>query len=427
MSALAGITIFDLTRFLSGPYATQLLAGLGARVIKIDPPDGGDPTASAPPFATADGARFESSAPDELGLAYLKRNRGKQSVYLDIKSPRGNALFLQMVERADVVIENFRPGVAARLGIDYPRLAKINPRIICCAISGYGEGSPERDLKSYDLMAQAASGIMGLTGSPDGPPAKIGSAFSDMVAGTYAALAVSAALHERSRSGTGQHLEVSMVDCLFAMQMDEPLDCYAQLGLNERQGNRIMRFSPFNTYASADGWVAIGVATRSEWQNLTAALNRPDLTEHPEFSRPEWRVMNNAAVDAVVAGWAAERTNAEIVTVLNAADVPCAEVRTAGQALASAHVKARRMLLPLLAPDGSATKVQAANLPMRFSRSEVHLDRRPPAPGGDTASVLHEWLTLSPAQLHDLAAAGVIPAGAPQALVNDPDGEAGSD
>jgi len=252
--ALDGIKVLDLTRFLSGPYATLLLASLGAEVIKIDDPKTGDPSAHAPPFASADGASFEPETEGALGLAYLKRARGKQSATINLKSAQGCTLFLQLVAHADVVVDNFRPGVAARLGIDYPALKAQNPRIIHCTLNGYGTTGPDRNLKSFDLMAQAASGIMSLTGSPGGEPAKIATAVSDMLAGTYAALSVVAALQQRERSGIGQMVEISMVDCLFSIMMDEPLDCYPELGLAMRQGNRIMRFSPFNTFKrSMDG------------------------------------------------------------------------------------------------------------------------------------------------------------------------------
>ena len=274
---LAGVVVLDLTRFLSGPHSTLLLAGLGAEVIKIDDPAGGDPTAGAPPLAGPRGVALERVTPQDYGLAYLKRARCKKSATLNLKHPEGRGLFLDLASHADVVIENFRPGVAERLGIAYEALAARNPRIVYCALTGYGATGPDRDLKAYDLMAQAASGLMAITGSPEGPPTKAGTPLSDMIAGTYAALGVVAALHERNRSGRGQAIDVSMVDCLFSMIMDEPLDCYAALGLAPRQGNRIMRFSPFNTYRSADGWVAIGAATPQEWRGLALALGRQDL------------------------------------------------------------------------------------------------------------------------------------------------------
>jgi formyl-CoA transferase len=234
--ALEGLVVLDLTRYLSGPHCTLLLAGLGAEVIKIDAPAGGDPAALAPPYS---GPSFVRASPQDFGLAYLKRARGKKSTTLNLKDSRGRELLLRLAEHADVVVENFRPGVAARLGIDYPVLQQRNPRLVYCAISGYGATGPDRETKSYDLMAQAEAGLMSITGEPEGPPMKTGGALADMIAGSYAALGIVAALKERERSGLGQSVDVSMVDCLFSMMMDEPLDSYDKLGLGARQGNRI--------------------------------------------------------------------------------------------------------------------------------------------------------------------------------------------
>jgi crotonobetainyl-CoA:carnitine CoA-transferase CaiB-like acyl-CoA transferase len=294
---LEGLVVLDLTRYLSGPHCTLLLAGLGARVIKLDEPAGGDPAALAPPFS---GPSFERASADDFGLAYLKRARGKRSATLNLKDPRGRALFLRLVEKADVVVENFRPGVAERLGIGYEALKARNPRIVYCALSGYGATGPDKDLKAYDLMAQAEAGLMSITGAPDGPPTKTGGALSDMIAGTYSALGILAALREREGSGLGQAVDVAMSDCLFSMMMDEPVDRLDALGLAARQGNRILRFSPFNAYAAKDGWITLGCVTREDWHALLGAMGREDLRAHPDWSRVEWRIRNNGEVDRLV-------------------------------------------------------------------------------------------------------------------------------
>jgi formyl-CoA transferase len=400
--------VLDLTRFLSGPYCTLLLAGMGARVIKIDDPAGGDPTASAPPFAAADGIAFDAAGPGDLGLAYLKRARGKESLTLNLKDPRGVALLLELAQQADVVVENFRPGVAQRLGVDHAVLERHNPRIVSCAINGFGSDGPDRDLKSYDLMAQAASGLMGITGEPDGPPAKIATAFSDMLSGTYAALAILGALQERERSGQGQAVEVSMVDCLFAMMMDEPLDCYERLGLAPRQGNRIMRFSPFNAYRARDGWVVIGAQSLADWQRLARTMGRDDLADHPDYRRVQWRVVNNEQVDALVQQWAAGHDVATIMARLREADVACSPVRTPLDAIAWPQLADRGMVRPLRRPDGSATSAVTADLPMRFSRSRVGHAEPAPVPGAHTHSLLSQMLGLDAQQLAGLADDGVI-------------------
>jgi len=401
---LEGLVVLDLTRYLSGPHCTLLLAGLGAEVIKIDEPAGGDPAALAPPFS---GPSFERASPADYGLAYLKRARGKQSATLNLKHARGRELFLRLAEKADVVVENFRPGVAERLGIGYPVLQQRNPRLVYCALSGYGATGPDRSLKSFDLMAQAEAGLMSITGEPGGPPMKTGGALADMIAGSYAALGIVAALNERERSGRGQAVDVSMVDCLFSMMMDEPLDSYEKLGLAARQGNRIMRVSPFNAYRAKDGWVTLGAATNADWLALLEVMGRADLREHPDFSRVEWRVPHNEEVDRIVGEWTARCTVREAIERLRAADVPCGAVRTAKEAIEWEQLKVRGMVQALKRPDGSDAGVAAAGMPLKFSRSAAHHDAPAPVPGADTAAVLQRLLGLSADEIARLKADGI--------------------
>jgi len=402
--ALEGLVVLDLTRYLSGPHCTLLLAGLGAEVIKIDEPAGGDPAALAPPYS---GPSFQRASSQDYGLAYLKRARGKQSATLNLKDARGRELFLRLAERADVVVENFRPGVAERLGIGYPVLQARNPRLVYCALSGYGATGPDRAQKSYDLMAQAESGLMSITGAPDGSPMKTGGALADMIAGSYAALGIVAALKERERSHLGQAVDVSMVDCLFSMMMDEPLDAYDQLGLAARQGNRIMRVSPFNAYRAQDGWLTLGAATHADWLALLGVMGREDLREHPDFGRVEWRVPHNDEVDRVVGEWAAKHTVREAIARLREADVPCGAVRTAKEAIAWEQLKARGMVQALQRPDGSPAGAAAAGMPLKFSRSAAHHDAPAPVPGADTAQVLQRMLGLGAEEIARLRADGI--------------------
>lgn len=401
---LEGLVVLDLTRYLSGPHCTLLLAGLGAEVIKIDDPAGGDPAALAPPYS---GPSFERASEADFGLAYLKRARGKQSATLNLKDARGRELFLRLAERADVVVENFRPGVAERLGIGYEALKARNPKLVYCALSGYGATGPDRELKSYDLMAQAEAGLMSITSEPDGAPMKTGGALSDMIAGSYAALGIVAALRERERSGLGQAVDVAMTDCLFSMMMDEPLDAYETLGLAARQGNRIMRFSPFNAYRASDGWITLGVVTRDDWHGLLAAMGREDLREHQDWSRVEWRIRNNDGVDRLVGAWTARFTVREAIARLREADVPCGAVRTAKEAIAWQQLEARGMVQALQRPDGSPAGVAASGMPLKFSRSAAHHDEPAPVPGADTAEVLQRMLGLGADEIARLRAGGI--------------------
>ena len=401
---LQGTVVLDLTRFLSGPHCTLLLAGLGAQVIKIDDPGSGDPSAGAPPYAGPRGVALERRSERDFGIAYLKRARGKKSVTLNLKSPEGRSLFLGLIEKADAVVENFRPGVAQRLGIGYEALRARNPRLVYCALSGFGATGPERDAKAYDLMTQAAVGLMSVTGPPDGAPSKTGTQLSDTIAGTYAALAVVSALLEREKSGEGQMIDVSMADCLFSMMMDEPLDCYEALGLAPRQGNRIMRFSPFNTYAARDGWVAIGAVSLADWHGILSAIGRDELKQNSDMNRTEWRIANNEGIDALLSAWARERPVADIVAALRVHDVPCAPVRTPREAINWPQLRARGMVQPLKTVEGEDTEAVAAGFPLKFSRSRAAHDAPAPVPGRDTAAVLG----ITDQELHALRRRGVV-------------------
>lgn len=407
-SILEGTTVLDLTRFLSGPQATLLLAGLGADVIKIDDPHSGDPTASAPPFAGREGISLERSTPEDMGLAYLKRARSKRSVLLDLKSVQGREAFLRMVERADVVIENFSVGVAGRLGIDYEQLRAVNPGLVHCSLTGYGSTGPDRNLKAYDPMVQAAVGMMSITGLPGTAPVKAGSPISDTVAGVFAATGVIAALLHRQRTGEGQAVDVSMADCLFSLIFDEPLDCYARLGQQEQQGSRIMRFSPFNSFPTQDGWVVLGAATQDDWTALLAVIGRTDLARHPDFGRLSWRIQNNAEVDRVVAEWTRCRTTAAIASAMAASKIPCSPVHTIDDVMQWPQLQARDMIQPVWNPRAQAhVAAKAPGFPLKFSRTPGGYERPAPLPGEHTREVLRALAGVGEAEYAAMLAARV--------------------
>lgn len=406
---LDGIVVLDLTRFFSGPQCTLLLAGMGAEVIKIDDPKTGDPTAFAPPFDGPQGISFERRSDKDMGLAYLKRARGKKSVTLDLKAAEGRAIFLTMVARADVVVENFRAGVAERLGIDYAALCKANPAIIYCALTGYGATGPARDDKAYDLMVQAATGLMSLTGQPGQPPVKSATALSDAIAGVFAAQGVLAALLHRERTGEGQAVDVGMADCLFSLLFDEPIDCYEGLGLAPRQGNRIMRFSPFNVFRTCDGWVAIGTATHEEWQALLGVMGRDDLKNDADMQNVGWRLVNNGAVDALVTAWTEARTKDEVVAALNQAAVAVSPVRSIDEVMQWQQLLEREMIVRLTNPlTGAPAAAQAPGFPIKFSRTPASHERAAPVPGADSDEVFARLAGLSVARVGELRRDGII-------------------
>jgi CoA:oxalate CoA-transferase len=407
--ALDGIRVLDLTRFLSGPYATLLLAGMGAEVIRIDEPKAGDPTFDAPPFFGPMGISFQRQTPDDIGLAYLKRSRGKKAISLDLKSEAGHHLFLELVKQADVLVENFRVGITERLRVDYETLRSVNPRLIYCSITGYGSTGPDRHRKAYDLMVQAATGLMSITGDPQGQPSKTGAPLSDGIAGSFAVTGILGALVQRARTGVGQFVDVSMSDCLISLIFDEPFDSYDKLGLPHRQGNRIARFSPFNTYHTTDGSVAIGAATREDWTKLLKVMGRVDLLDCPYMSDSSWRLANNATVDALVGAWTGTLTTAQVISVLDAQDITCGPIRTVDEVTAWDHLWARGMFSRLGTPNSNSnTGPLAPGFPIKFSEADAGYSAPAPKPRQHNAEIYTELLNLDPAEIDRLSAKGVI-------------------
>jgi crotonobetainyl-CoA:carnitine CoA-transferase CaiB-like acyl-CoA transferase len=406
---LDGMMVLDLTRFFSGPQSTLLLAGMGAEVIKIDDPKNGDPTAFAPPFAGSGGVSFERMSDQDMGLAYLKRARGKKSATLNLKSPEGQRIFLQMATHADVIVENFSAGVTRRLGIDYETVAAVNPRIIYCSLTGYGATGPDRDAKAYDLMVQAAVGLVGLTGHEGSGPVKAATPLSDAIAGAMAASGVVAALLHRERTGEGQAVDVSMADCLFSLLFDEPIDCYERLGVSARQANRAMRFSPFNVYPALDGWVAIGVATADDWTALVRIIGANDLGDAAGQRNVGWRLANNAAIDEAISAWTRGCTRWDIVQTLTNVHVPCSTVRSIDEVMQWQQLRAREMIVPLWNPlTGTAVAAEAPGFPVKFSRTPASYDSPAPVPGSHSEEVLGRFAGIQPAALVGLRARGIV-------------------
>jgi formyl-CoA transferase len=403
---LAGIRILDLTQYLSGPQATLFLAGLGAEVIHVDNPATGDLTADSPPYLGPEGLSLDRRTPEDLGVPYLKRARGKRAITLNLKHADGPALFLALVARADVVVENWTVGTAARLGVDYAACRAVKPDIVYCSISGYGQTGPDATVRAYDTMAQAASGLMSLTGDPEGPPMKAGSPLADTVSGTFAFAGILAALLHRARTGEGQHVDVSMVDCLLALVLDESPDVWRALGHPTRPGNRIPRVSPFNVYRTADGWIAVGTATNREWSRLLEAIDRAELKADPSFMSRPWRVANNGRVDAVVEAWTRSLPTAEAVARLRAEEVACSPIHGIDDLKAWPQVAARGMLEPLRHPTvGPCPDIVAPGFPVKFGASRVGYATPAPTVGRDNDAI---WGGLLGLDVAALKASGVV-------------------
>jgi len=406
---LDGVRVLDLTQFFSGPQATLFLAGLGAEVIRIDSPASADTIAVAPPYAGPRGVSMDRRSPDDLNVNYLKRARGKKAICIDLKQAEGVALFMRLVDKADVVIENFSVGVTERLGIDYAAIASRNPRVVYCSLTGYGSSGPDKDLKAYDVTVQAAAGLMSVTGLPGQPPMKAGTALSDAIAGTFAMSGVVAALYDREKTGAGQFVDVSMVDCLFSLLYDDPIDWYERLGVPVRQGNRIMRFSPVNTYRTHDGWAVLGAATADQWHGMLKAIGRADLIDDPDWGRVEWRLANNAEVDELVQAWAKTVDTAKAVSDVRATGGIAAAIHGPEDLAAWPHLRERGMYEELEHPTlGILSDVGAPGFPLKFSGAETGYLTPAPLPRSHTHEIFGGLLALDEDEIARLEMDGVI-------------------
>ncbi len=403
---LAGVVVLDLGRIVAGPLCSFMLASLGATVIRIDQP-GGDVSWKAPPFIGADGATNESPRqPDAISLAHVKRDRGKRSIVIDLESTEGRSLFTTLATKADVLVENYRPSTLERFGLGYEALLAENPRLIYCAISGYGLTGPYRNRVAMDIAIQAASGFLSHTGFPDGPPIKTGATVGDQVPAVYAALGILAALRQREATGKGQLVDVAMFDVMASLVWDEPLELYEDQGLGVRWGNSDPRGGPLNVYATADGWVALVIASGTQWTHLCELMDRPDLAV---LSTVAARTKRLSELDGVVADWCRGQDSVALAASLQEVGIPSASVVDAIDLRHDPHAQARGTLADLVhpaSPDRPSGYLGAV-LPMRLSGY-------PAAPepaetlGASTRAVLSDLLGLSPDEVDGLAERGVI-------------------
>jgi crotonobetainyl-CoA:carnitine CoA-transferase CaiB-like acyl-CoA transferase len=381
--------VVDFSRVLAGPYATMTLADLGADVVKIEHPAGGDETRTwGPPFAGGESAYF------------LSINRSKRSVALDLKDPEGRDLALELCARADVVIENFRPGGAARLGLDYEAVRARRPDVVYCTISGFGSREPS-DRAGYDFTVQAESGLMAITGEPDGEPVKVGVAIVDVLTGLNAATAILAALHRRDRTGQGDRVEVSLLDTAFAALINVGANALLTGEEPQRYGNSHPSIVPYQPFRAADGWIAVAAANDGLYSKLCLAIGRPDLAADERYATNEARVLNREALitelQAVFAGRIAE----EWEGLLLAAGVPAGKIRGVGEALRAGEARTRHLDHP------TAGVVELVGPPFELDSALLGASTPPPLLGQHTAEVLAE-LGVDDERLASLEERGVI-------------------
>jgi len=384
MGALTGLKVLDLSRVLAGPTCTQLLGDLGAEVVKIENPEtGGDDTrAWGPPHA-----RGPDGAPTDLSAYFMAANRNKLSVAADLGSDAGRALVRALAARADVVVENFKPGGLGRFGLDAETLLAAHPGLVYCSISGFGQTGPNRDKPGYDLMAQGHGGIMSLTGDPQGEPMKVGVGIADVMCGMYACVGILAALRHRDRTGAGQHVELGLVDTQVAWLVNEGVGCLMTGRAPERRGNGHSSIVPYQVFAARDGHVIVAVGNDSQFERFCAVLDAPHLPRDPRFATNPARVEHRAALIALLEPLLAARPAAGIVAELEAAKVPVGPVQTLDRVFASDQVAARGMKIDMARDDVAGGAVSLIGNPLKFSATPVTYRHAPPRFGQDTETV----------------------------------------
>lgn len=389
---LEGKTVIDLTTALAGPYATLLLAGLGARVIKVENPTrGGDTSRNNSPYVTADGLSLRRTSDDDMSVSMMLRGRGKQSITLNLKHPDSRQVLFDLIRDADILVENYSAGVTKRLGIDYDSVKGLNEKLIYTSISGFGASGDHGDRKAMDTIIQAMSGVMTTAGEPDDPPVRFGLPVGDLVAPLFAVIGTLSAVMQAERTGAGQHVDVSMLGALTSLVACEPFDALEAVGFPLRTGAYVPRLAPFGTFRAADGWFAICAPTDQFSAGVLRAIGRPDLLDSDDFGSRDARVQNADRLHGMIAGWAAERTLHEALAALDANGAPAAPVRTTGEAVRDPQVVSRGEVVPLVHPKfGHFDGLYGSGLPVVFSDTELDLSSPAPKLGENTDDILRE-------------------------------------
>ena len=391
---LAGIRVLDLTRVLAGPFCSMSLGDMGAEVIKIEEPGKGDDTRGWPPFAGGEATYF------------LSVNRNKKSLTLNMKATEGQEILRKLVTRSDVVLENFRPGTMERLGFGYDSLRRLNPRLIYCSISGFGESGPEASRPGYDLIVQGESGIMDLTGFSDGPPVKVGNSIADLVAGMAAAQGITLALLARQRSGKGQKVEIGMLDVMASLLTYQAGLYWNAGGRPARRGNQHPSIVPYEVFQAKDAYLTLGVANNSLWERCCRAIGRAELAQDPRFDSEAHRVANRGALIPLLNEVFATRPVDEWLKRLEDAGVPAGRIKSVAEVCESAHLKARGMAVRLSHPKAGAITVMG--VPVRLWDTPGAASVPPPLLGQHTEEILTRLLRLPKARVERLRAAGVV-------------------
>jgi crotonobetainyl-CoA:carnitine CoA-transferase CaiB-like acyl-CoA transferase len=404
--ALSHIRVLDLSRVLAGPWATQNLADMGAEVIKVERPRIGDDTrAWGPPFLRgADGREtFDSSY-------FLSVNRGKKSITLDLSTPEGQSIVRELAVHCDVLVENYKVGNLARYGLAYEDIAKVNPRLVYCSITGFGQSGPYAPLPGYDFVFQGMGGLMSLTGraddEPGAGPMKVGIAVGDVLAGMYASIAILGALEHRHLSGKGQHIDIALLDCVIALTSYQTLNYLIAGKMPRRLGNSHPNIVPYQVFKCKEGDVIVAVGNNSQYVSYCQALERPDLATDPRFAHGEQRVLNRDALIPQLSAIMLTRTMMEWIARLEQFNVPCGPIYTLDQVFDDPQVQHRQMRVDV--PHSAGVDAPGLASPLRFSDTPVTYDKAAPTLGEHTEQVLGALLGKSADDIAALRARKIL-------------------
>lgn len=403
---LGHVRVLELSRVLAGPWAAQTLADLGASVIKVEKPGAGDDTRTyAPPYAAnSDGSQSSESA------YFLSTNRGKRSVTIDFIHPEGQKLVRALAAKSDVVIENFKVGGLAKYGLDYPSLQPLNPGLVYCSITGFGQTGPYRHKPGYDFMIQGIGGLMSITGEPDqrpgGGPMKVGVAVADIFTGLYATIAILGALAHRDRTGAGQHIDLALLDTQVAVLANQAMN-YLVTGIApQRLGNAHPNIVPYQVFAASDGHIIVAVGNENQFARMSEVIGRSDLASDERFATNASRVNHRAELIAILHGIFVTRTTRDWLDVLEHAGVPCGPINTIADVFADPQVQARGLRLDL--PHPAIGSVPSVANPIKYSVTPISYRSAPPTLGADTDEILREMLGVTPAEIARLRKACIV-------------------
>lgn len=392
---LADVRVLDASRVLAGPFCGMILGDLGAEVIKVERPGQGDETrAWGPPFW------------NDLSAYFLSCNRNKKAITLDLANPDGRRILLDLVRRCDVWLDNFLPASAARLGITPEHLHRENPRLIVCSITGFGQTGPWRDVPGYDFAIQAMSGLMSITGPVEGPPCKVGVAVSDVITGLYAAIGILACLHARQQSGHGYAIDLALLDCTLAAQVNVAQAYLTSGQVPPRQGNAHLQIVPYQLFETADGHIVLAVGNDGQWQRFCRAVQREDLSSDPRFVTNTDRVRHRNALIPLLEPLLKSRTTAAWQQLLSEAEVPHSPVLRYDQVFAHPQCQDRGVRVTVRDPQGQP--VDLLNTPFRITGADLPSFTLPPRLGQHTDEVLSRWLGLDAQAVADLRRRGIV-------------------